>query len=188
MSNNKWRKSEHKLAENHGWRAAPGNRILVLDKGDLQFEFPQNWHVTPEEGAIKVTDKPPPNDDCVLRVSVLRFPPLKAGHPSVEMLLQNAFIHAKQMLDVEDMQRVPREDLAVVWGEYREIDSKENREAIWRMAMAHAPSPTRNLYGFLTFGFWPEHADRAAPVWDHVLKSMIMDRPVADPVRGPVFH
>jgi hypothetical protein len=184
----KWQKSEQKLAANHGWRAAPGHRICVLDRGDLQFEFPQGWHLTPEEGAIKVTDKPPPNDDCVLRVSVLRFGPLTAGHPSLLMLLQGAFVEAGHLLDASDVQRVDREDIEILWGEYREIDSKENREAVWRIAMSHSISPTRNLYGFLTFGFWPEDTQKATAFWVHALKTMIMDRPVADPARGPQFH
>ena len=95
MANN-WKKTEHKLAANHAWKAAPGHKICVLDRGDLQFEYPEYWHVEPdpEQSAIKVTDKPPPNDDCVLRVSVLRFPPLKAGHPSVLMMLQEAMVKA----------------------------------------------------------------------------------------------
>ena len=185
---NNWKKTEHKLAANHGWKAAPGNKICVLDRGDLQFEYPQHWHVEPDEGAIKVTDKPPPNDDCVLRVSILRFPPLKAGHPSVPLLLQNAMVHAGHYLDAEDIQRVPREDIEVVWGEYRDIDKKENREAIWRMAFANSKSLTRTLYGFMTFGFWPEDVEKANRFWDHLLKTMIMDRPVADPIRGPILH
>ena len=110
------------------------------------------------------------------------------------MLLQGAFVDAGHMLDAEDVQRVDRQDIEVLWGEYREIDPKENREAVWRIAMAHSMTPVgnmksvRHLYGFLTFGFWPEHADKANSFWDHVLQTMIMDRPVADPTKGPQFH
>ncbi len=187
---NKWNKSEHKLAANHSWKAAPGNKICVLDRGDLQFEYPQHWHVEPdpEQSAIKVTDKPPPNDDCVLRVSVLRYPGLKSGHPSLMLLLQNAMVNTGHYLDAEDIKRVPREDIEVIWGEYRKIDTKHNREAVWRMAFANSISPTRTLYGFLTFGFWPEESDRANRFWDHLLGTLIMDRPVADPLRGPILH
>ena len=89
---------------------------------------------------------------------------------------------------LKDCHRIPREDMEIYWGEYREIDSKENREAVWRMAFANIKSPTRTLYGFFTFGFWPEEADKANRFWDHLLNTLIMDRPVADPLRGPILH
>ena len=91
-------------------------------------------------------------------------------------------------MHTEDIQRVPREDIEIVWGEYRDIDKKHNREAAWRIAFAIQLSPTRTLYGFLTFGFWPEESDRANRFWDHLLRTLIMDRPVADPLRGPILH
>lgn len=184
----KWHKSESKLAANHGWRAAPGNKICVLDRGDFQFEYPQGWHVKPEDGTIKVTDKPTPNDDCVLQVSLMRFPPLKDSRPSLAMLLQESVMHEGLMIESDRIHSHSRKDIDVVWGEFSKDDPVEHREAIWRHAFCHTKTQRGHLYAFVKFGFWPEDRERVNPVWDHFLDSCIMDRPVADPTKGPQFH
>lgn len=185
----KWTKTTHRMAENHTWKATPGYRICVIQRGDLQFEVPQEWHITPEENALRVTDKPPPDDDCVLQVSVLRFPPLKAGRPSLTVLLQQTIMEHGHISTKEEIHTVPREDVKILWGEYREIDPKENRLAIWRVGMCESLTATdRFLMALFTFGFWPEDEARCASYWDHMLKTLIMDRPVEDPTKGPRLH
>ena len=68
------------------------------------------------------------------------------------------------------------------------MDPKEHREAIWRVALCHAENRDYNLVALFTFGFWPEDFRRCNAYWHHVLKTLIMDRYVADPTQGPKFH
>ncbi len=180
----KWHRTDYKLQANHGWRATPGYRLCVLGAGQMQFEFPQDWHLEPKEMSIKVTDKRPPDDDCVLEVSSMKFPPLKPERPSLTILLQQAIMEQGHMLDSNQIVTAPRQDAQIVWGEYREIDSKENREAVWRIALCHAGT----VYGLITFGFWPEDWERCDPLWHHVLNTLILDRPISDPTRGPILN
>jgi hypothetical protein len=176
------------MAANHTWRCTPGYQICVIGRGDIQFEYPQGWHVVPTDNSIKVHDRPPPDDDCVLEVSVLRFPPLREDRPSIYMLLQEGLLKSGHFIPAEEIQEVQREDVQIVWAEYRKMDEQANREAVWRHGFGHMETLNGHLYAILTFGFWPELREKFHPLWEHVLKTLIMGRYVEDPTRGPRYH
>jgi hypothetical protein len=69
-------KDEIKLRRKHTWKATPGCRIFVADRGAVRFDIPQDWVVVPDSDCIKLHDKAPPDDDCVLAVSYMRLPPI----------------------------------------------------------------------------------------------------------------
>src|SRR6266496_1579784 len=82
-----WDKEELELNKSHGWRARPGQKIFVADRGALRIEFPEDWVVIPDDDSIKFYDKQPPDDDCCLAVSYMRLPPVDlSGLPVSEML------------------------------------------------------------------------------------------------------
>ena len=45
----KWRKRSFNLSENHRWKAKPGNKVFVINRGAVHFEHPGHWVVKPEE-------------------------------------------------------------------------------------------------------------------------------------------
>src|SRR5688500_13760003 len=67
-------KEEKTLKPDHGWRAAPGHQICVIDRGSLRFEFPQGWANEPGPTSIKLRDRPHPDDNMILEVSCLKAP------------------------------------------------------------------------------------------------------------------
>ena len=85
----RWDKRTLQLSEAHGWHARPGCKIFVADRGVVRFDFPEDWVVIPEEtGTIKFHDRPPPDDDCTLALSVLRLPPGDWGALTLTMLIE----------------------------------------------------------------------------------------------------
>src|SRR5215471_2909131 len=63
-----------RLAPGHGWRSQPDHKILVLDRGAVLLEYPAAWVVTFDDDCVKVRDRKPPDDNCVLGVSYHRWP------------------------------------------------------------------------------------------------------------------
>src|SRR5437588_10282757 len=87
----RWKKQDLKMAPHHGWRAKPGHKIFVADRGAVRFDFPDDWITTPGEQSCVFKD---PGDNCVLEVSHWRLPPIDwSGLPLLDMLLD---IQAKE--------------------------------------------------------------------------------------------
>jgi hypothetical protein len=179
------------LAPDHGWRATPGYQICVISRGDLRFEFPSGWVTVPGPTSIKLHDRPHPDDDMVLEVSVLRSPPVDWSRLPLSQLLLSGLHHQGHLVRDDQVRNLDLPGLQLAWAEYREIDKAANREAVWRMAHCRPGDgivlPV-SLVGILTFGFWPDVYDRADPVWDHVIRSLVMGEQIADPARGPRYH
>lgn len=76
-----------RLRSHHGWRARPGCKIFVADRGAVRFDYPQDWFVLLDEGCITLCDKEPPDDNSRLSVSYQRLPPVNwSGLPVVALL------------------------------------------------------------------------------------------------------
>jgi hypothetical protein len=54
----RWHKHSLGLDAAHSWRARPGNKILLLDRGAARFEFPERWVVEPDEDRIEPVPDP----------------------------------------------------------------------------------------------------------------------------------
>jgi len=63
-----------KLKDNHTWKCKPGYSVCVLDRGLVRFDFPSNWIVEPDEGAVHLHDRPPSVESCDLGASIFRVP------------------------------------------------------------------------------------------------------------------
>ncbi len=184
-------RSEIALAPDHGWRATPGYQICVISRGELRFEFPSGWVTVPGPTSIKLHDRPHPDDDMVLEVSVLRSPPIDWGRLPLSKLLLDGLHQQGRLIGEGDVRTVDVPGLQLVWAEYREIDKAANREAVWRMAHCRPGegvlSPV-GLVGILTFGFWTDVYDRADAIWGHIARSIVMGEQIADPARGPRYN
>ena len=69
-----WLKEELTLREDHTWRAKPGCKIFVADRGALRLDYPEDWVVIPGENSINFHDRQPPDDDIHMEVSIMRLP------------------------------------------------------------------------------------------------------------------
>ncbi len=181
----KWERGTLRLKKNHQWRAKPGYQICVLDRGALRIDFPAGWAMTPGEDSVKLNDKPPPDDDCLLQVSVWYLAPEIdwTDVPVAEMVRDVVAKDERGVTLVGDVVRVKRPDLTLAWQECSFIDPNEQREARGRTCIAHAG----RIMGLVTLDFWPEDQARLEPVWNEALRSLRLGQYVKDPRTGARF-
>ncbi len=174
---------EVRLHSHHGWRARPGCKIFVADRGAVRFDYPQNWFVLRDEGCITLCDKEPPDDISRLSVSYQRLPPIDWSGLPIVALLEAAVPEDRRTTETSGpISDVTRGDLELAWREARFLDPSERREARSRMCIARRSS----LQCLITFDFWATDLEQCQTVWDTVLETLELGEFIADPRRGPV--
>ncbi len=170
----KWKGRNYKLPENHGWKAAPGNKIFVADRGTMQFEYPKDWVVSPgESGSIRFFDQEEADADIRLEVSVIYVPPIDwSGLPLAKLIDDVAISEGpRNLTNRGPFHQTRRPNLEVAWLEVDFNDPEEDRLAHSRVCLARGPG----AYSFITMDFWPEDTGRAHKVWNAVLKTLKLD-------------
>lgn len=182
-----WKQQIFDLPPQHGWRAKPGYKIFVADRGAVRFDFPESWVVVPGDDAIAIHDRPPPDDEVVLKVSVMRLPPIKGGWDQLplERLVREALRGDKRAATGGDeVVTLRRGDLELAWAQVRFIDPEQKRPALSRCCLARA----RNIQPLITMDFWESDLGKMSMVWDEVLRSLRVGVPLGDPRRGDVMN
>ncbi len=172
----KWQQTTHRMAEDHQWTAAPGNKIFVADAGAMQFEIPRDWVIKPgENGSIRFFDKEDEvAADMRLEVSLFYVPPYVdwTGLPLAQLLEDSALSNeSRGITDRGPFHETRRATLETVWVQVDFTDPGENRLAHSRIGIARGPA----AHALMTMDFWPEHIARARKVWDGALKSLKLD-------------
>lgn len=151
--------------------ARPGYNVFIADRGAVAFSYPQGWVILPGSDSIKLHDRQPPDDDCVLAVSVMRLPPVKGGWGGLPLerlvreMVKNDKRGASQLGEVRNEQRP---DLELSWAELSFIDPAQLRSARSRCCLARA----NLVQPLITMDFWESDLQRVGPVWDEVLRSL----------------
>lgn len=176
----KWEKQTFKLPKGYAWRAKPGHKIFVANRGDVRFDYPADWIVQAGD-PIALRDRDPPDDNCLLQVSVMKTPPgIDWSDLSLPVLLEEAIKDDhRQAIARDKTVHIRRPDLELAWTEIRFIDPNEQREACGRSCLARRA----DLLPFITMDFWLDDLDRFAPVWDEVLRSLQLGAYIKDPTR-----
>lgn len=169
------------LAPDHGWRSAPDRKILVIGRGAVRLDYPDTWVVTADEDSVKLHDRQPPDDDCVLAISYHRWPAITHTLPVAALVRMALDTDERACTAGELIVTEARTDLALAWGQGTFTDRRVSREAVTRLGIARKDG----LQVLVTFDFW--HSDLAAcdAHWRDVLASMQLCQWVADPARGP---
>jgi hypothetical protein len=172
-----------RLADNHGWRAAPGHKILVLGRGAVRLEIPERWFVEVDEDCVKARDREPPDDECVLGVSHHLWP--AAGNaPSVGRLVRTALDgDERSFAALHPITEETRIDIALGLGSGK-VRGCASRPRGLRAALHRAQGRVQAL---LTFDFWLSDLEQCDARWHGFLSSLQLGQWVADPTRGPVF-
>ena len=182
-----FRKTTHRLADNHTWKAPPGYKILVIDRGAASFNFPANW-VIKQLDPVELLDGDPPNDNARIMVSIWNFPHNVdwAGLPLDQLLVHATSIEDsdREILEKSEVVQPRRPDLELAWTEHRFIDPVEKREAFSRIAVARFGG----IHLLITCDYWVDDTARILPVWNELLRSLQMGRKIADPLKGDVLH
>ena len=74
-----------------------------------------------------------------------------------------------------------RGDLEISWLEQEYMDAEYNRDARFRVALARGP-----VLCLISMNYWSKRAAALEPVWDEVLRTLVMGMRIADPTAGPV--
>ena len=171
-----------RLKDRHRWKSKPGYCICVLDRGAVRFDFPVGWIVKHTPDSVRIHDREPPDDNCVLAVSHLRLPPIDwSGLPLRELVAAAVSNEDREILERKDIIERRRGDLELAWVETRYIEARERREALSRVCIGRGSG----VQCLITFDLWADDAAGLEPVWNEVLGSLVLGWYVEDPTIGP---
>lgn len=176
-----WTEEVFRLPENHGWKCKPGYKSFVADQGAVRFDFPADWVFVPGSNSLKFYDRQPPDDTCLLELSVFRLAAnVDWRELSLKQLLADVVRGDREgVLSQGEVIYQKRGDLEIAWMETRYIDPDEHREACSRCCLARRAQ----IQPLFTFAFWPEDLERVAPAWNELLRSLRLGEYVTPPIR-----
>ncbi len=170
-----------RLVPDHGWRAQPNHKILVLGRGAVRLEIPETWVVEMSDDCVKVFDKNPPDDDCTLAVSYHHWPAM-GQKLSVASLVRSALeSDERSFVTIDPVVEETKIDIALAWAQGKFIDSRTNGEACARLCIARKGE----IQALITFDFWSSDLASCDPQWNMFLATLQLGQWVADPLRGP---
>jgi hypothetical protein len=174
---------EFRLKANHTWKSKPGYSICVLDRGVVRFDYPSGWVVEMQEGAVMLHDREPSIESCDLGVSIFRVPGQAIADVSMDKLLRNSLDAERNPYQESEVYRLWRDDLETVWLEQRYVESSQNRDARFRVALVRGP-----VICLISMNYWADRADGLEPAWEEVLRTLVLGMHVKDPTAGPVVQ
>lgn len=177
-----WEKKTLRLKENHGWTSEPGCQVFVADRGAVRFDLPQGWVIEPgEKGSIKFMDRPSPDDDCTLEMSIfyLNEEIDWSALPVTRLVRELAGGEKHEVLERFDVEQFERDGMTVAWNGTRFIDPAQHREAFSKLLMARK----WNIQPLITYAYWADQAEAMEKVWAIVLKTLILGDYIEDPTQ-----
>lgn len=175
--------SNLKLKPNHTWKSKPGYSICVIDRGLVRFDYPSNWIVKPEEGAVHLYDRPASVDSCYLGLSIFPVPHMYLGELSLDEFLLETARTNREHYQQSEIYHAVRSDLEIAWVEQRYVDADYDRDARFRVALARGP-----VLCLISLNYWSDRAAILESVWDEVLRTLVFDLRVEDPTAGPAVQ
>ena len=172
-----------KLKSNHTWKCKPGYSICVIDRGLVRFDYPSNWIVEPDEGAVHLHDRPPSVESCDLGVSIFRVPGVDIRELCLDDTLREALGNDRKPYQQSEIHHVARVDLELAWLEQRYVDAEYKRDARFRVALARGP-----VLCLISMNYWSSRAAGLERVWDEVLRTLLFGEPIEDPTAGPIVQ
>lgn len=175
------KKQTLKLKAKHRWRARPGHRIFVADRGAVRFDFPDHWIMKMGTVSVSFHDAEPPADDCRLEVSFNRLPPADWDAFPLPRLLEEALACDPRPISSRgETVQLLRRGLRVAWTELGFTDPVEHREAFSRVLVGLG----NNVQCLITFDYWADDAPRMTPAWDEVVRTLELGVHITDPTTG----
>jgi hypothetical protein len=170
----RWARPEERVGKLQNYKPKPGNKVFIGNRGEVRFDIPEDWVINFGDDSIRFNDKEPPDDNCLLQLSVHYLPPgidwtglpLKSLIDSLNSEDRDTDEH--KALSRGPVTEIRRGALEIAWCESRVFHYKENREAISRLALARS----NGIQPLITMDFWPEDHKQFDPVWHEVLRSL----------------
>jgi hypothetical protein len=168
------------LDESHRWKAKPNHRILVLDRGAVRLDYPEDWHVAFEDEGAMIHDHEPPADKCRLSASCERVSAELTSRPLSRILESVIAGDTRNVTASERVFKIQRPPLEALWTELQFREPTISRLACSRVCVARAG----RTQAYVIFDFWPEDIVRCYPVWETVLESLEVGGYIDDPTTG----
>ncbi len=172
-----------KLKDNHTWKSKPGYSICVIDRGLVRFDYPSDWIVEPDEGAVHLHDRPPSVESCDLGVSIFRLPAAHIQELCLDDMLRETLGKDRKAYEQSEIHNMVRGDLEIAWLQQKYIDAEYKRDARFRVALARGPTLC-----LISMNYWSNRAAGLERVWEEVLRTLVMGMQIADPTAGPVVQ
>lgn len=184
-----WHKSELPLRPDHAWKALPGCKVFVADRGAVRLDIPEDWILLPTEtGSIRFHDRKPPADSFRLELSVLHLNPQvdwpATGLPLVELLEDLQSEKDADDIHKGSVEELKRPGLHLAWAENHYRDPEDGRLIHSRVGIGHH----KLVQVILTFDYYASLAWKGSAIWADLIKSMVLDQKIDDPTRGDARH
>ena len=144
-------------------------KIVVLDRGNVEFLYPETWNVSrTREGYITLTD---PTESCRLEVSYTKVPPEAAGFP-VEKLLQKLLAQVPESGSSPEIHSGSDSNRRFAWTDsgYPSTDKRTGDEA---EARGRWFLGSNDLFQILmTYYYWADDASWAVPAWERIVETL----------------
>ncbi len=171
----RWDKRDLRLADDHGWRCKPGYRIFVADRGAVRFDIPQSWVCLPDSESIKLHDREPPDDECVVEVTVNYLRPADYSEFPLESTLAEVLADGYETATYRGpVESERRGDTRLAWAEIHYTDTSVMRAAVAKTLIGLR----RTIQFLLTMAYWKDDVAQFEPVWDEILRSVQMGEQV----------
>ena len=159
-------------------------KIIVLDRGNVEFSYPRDWTFTPDPaGFAKLID---PTDSARLEVSYLKLPPLPPDAPTVEERLRYALAEAPDAGPLTPVVNEERAGMQLSWADYRyecdDTERGERRTAHGRWLVA----ANRLFQVLMTYYYWDDDAAWAVAAWTRMVDTLRLGDGV--PLESPKDH
>ena len=179
----KWHQQTYRMPKNHGWKCKKGYQSFVADYGVVRFDIPSGWICEPSDTSFKFHDREPPDDTCILEMSIFRLPPGPNWRelPLSQLLGDIGTNPSHEVLSQGEIVALQRGGLEMAWREERYVDEEEKREARSRCLVARRDL----IQPLITFAYWPEDAPRLLPVWDELVRTLRVGEYVSPPIQRP---
>ena len=171
-----------KVPKDHRWPSRKGWNVFVADRGAVRFHCPRTWIIKPQEGgSVQFRDRPEPDDNCLLEISVIHLnPDMVWVDLPLEDLLRDMNKDDGRNVTWEPAIHPKRHDCDLVTLRGTFIDPNEKR-----LAFSHACLGYNNfIMPFITYVYWADDQGRFGPIWEEVLRSMRIGEAVT--FRGPL--
>lgn len=159
-------------------------RVLILDRGNVELALPRGWTVTPDpEGHLTCKD---PTDSCKIEISCFALPPLPPGAPSMAERVRASLAGVADPSTCSAVVTVRRGCAEMAWTEYaftsEDTERGERRQARARLLLAG----NAWVQAVFTFSYWMDDAAWAVPVWERIAETIELGDGV--PLETPRDH
>jgi hypothetical protein len=173
----KWVPFTVDLPENHAFTALPGHKLLVIDRGAVQFDFPHEWIVEPTGYSMKLVDKPYPENNLILEVSHLPMPEPEVNMAFMKNQLSQMFEDEDEVFDISPITVIQLPHWKGGWKQAGYIDHENHRQAIRR----HLVGCANSVFVLFTFCFWLEDTPLRDVNWTNLINTLRIGEWIPDP-------